>query len=111
MTPSHPEKPSLTVPSFGVIVPVGGGSSGCEGGGSVMTKRCCQADDWNARYPVGTRVRYFPIAGEPAYEETCTRSKAWQLGSGHSVVKVEGRAGGVSLRHLEPFDTLKERNG
>jgi len=58
------------------------------------------ADDWNNAYPVGTKVRYYPVSDEPHHEETRTRSKAWTLGSGHVVVAVEGRPGGVSIQHL-----------
>ncbi len=58
------------------------------------------AERFNAAWPVGTPVRYWPILGDGDYEETRTRSVAWHLGSGHTVVKVEGRAGGVSLEHI-----------
>jgi hypothetical protein len=33
--------------------------------------------------------------------QTKTRSEAWALGHGAVVVKVEGRAGGVDITHLE----------
>lgn len=62
------------------------------------------ADEWNATHPIGTRVRYWPILppipSAPAVE-TVTRSEAWVLGSGHPVVSVAGKTGGVSLDHLE----------
>jgi hypothetical protein len=51
--------------------------------------------------PVGTPVRYYPIAGDSDFRETKTRSVAWDLGSGETVVKIEGQAGGVSVAHLE----------
>jgi len=60
------------------------------------------AEQWNERYPVGTDVIYYPIAGRKyPYVIAKTRSKAWELGSGHPVVKIEGKPGGVSLRHIE----------
>ena len=59
------------------------------------------AKEFNRKYPVGSPVRYYPIAGEPEFEETTTRSEAWTLGSGHVVVKIVGRAGGVSINHIE----------
>jgi len=59
-----------------------------------------QAEEWNELYPVGTRVRYYPVADEPGYVDTHTRSVAWTLGSGHVVVKVDGQTGGVSVEHL-----------
>ena len=62
------------------------------------------AESWNARYPVGTPVRYWPIY--PPIEsvppvDTVTRSEAWALGDGSVVVCVEGRSGGVGLTHVE----------
>ena len=62
------------------------------------------AESWNAAYPVGTPVRYFPIY--PPIEsvppiETTTRSEAWTLGDGSVVVLVEGKSGGVCLNHIE----------
>lgn len=61
-------------------------------------------DSWNEIYPVGTKVRYWPVLPPPpsiAPVETETRSAAWMLGDGSSVVLVRGRAGGVYLDHLE----------
>jgi hypothetical protein len=62
------------------------------------------ADQWNARHPIGTKVRYFPVMGEPDFDEAETRSEAWTLGHGAAVVKITGRAGGVLLDHLEVAD-------
>ena len=62
------------------------------------------AKDWNEQHPVGTRVRYFPILppipSVPAVV-TETRSEAWELGSGHVVVLIKGKSGGVHVTHLE----------
>ena len=62
------------------------------------------AVSWNAAYPVGTAVRYWPIyppsEGFPP-EDTTTRSEAWTLGDGSVVVLVSGKAGGVHLSHIE----------
>ncbi|MFI9845173.1 hypothetical protein ACIHFD_49700 [Nonomuraea sp. NPDC051941] len=60
--------------------------------------------DWNARRPVGTPVRYWPIMGEPESMVTRTRSPAWVLGGHTPVVMVDDVAGGVALSHvrLEP---------
>jgi hypothetical protein len=59
---------------------------------------------WNAAYPVGTAVRYWPIwppvDGLPPVD-TKTRSEAWTLGSGDVVVLIEGKSGGVHLSHIE----------
>lgn len=62
------------------------------------------ARSWNAEYPVGTAVRYWPIY--PPIEsvppiDTTTCSEAWTLGDGSVVVCVVGRSGGVGLTHVE----------
>lgn len=59
------------------------------------------AAQFNAENPIGTRVRYFPIKGVAESIDTKTRSEAWELGHGEPVVKIEGRAGGVCISHLE----------
>ena len=62
------------------------------------------AASWNAAYPVGTAVRYWPIYppidGVPP-EDTRTRSEAWTLGDGSVVVLVAGKSGGVFLSNVE----------
>ncbi|CAM5236566.1 hypothetical protein [Streptomyces griseomycini] len=85
------------------------------------------ADEWNARYPVGTRVVAYPFVRpeDPvavAYREraatgtlppawgsdpcrtldTVTRSPAWALGDGTPVVQVKGESGGIALHHIDP---------
>lgn len=56
---------------------------------------------FNKLVPVGTYVRYYPVAGEPEHRDTQTRSQAWDLGSGDTVVLIVGQAGGVLVSHLE----------
>jgi len=60
-------------------------------------------DDWNAQFPPGTPVRYWPgaIFGDGETGETC--SKAWATGSGDAIVACTGRAGGIALTHVEPL--------
>jgi hypothetical protein len=58
------------------------------------------ADEFNARYAVGSPCRYYPIAGDSSYRETKTRTPAWVLGHGDVVVSVEGIRGGVDVNHL-----------
>lgn len=60
-----------------------------------------KAEDFNDKYPVGSRFKYYPIKGCVAFETTRTRSKAWELGHGETVVNVNGRSGCVSIEHLE----------
>jgi hypothetical protein len=67
------------------------------------------ADEFNAKYPVGTFVRYWPVLPpdpECPPVETRTRTPAWTLGHGEPVVTVEGRTGGVSIKHIELSDAL-----
>lgn len=68
-----------------------------------------QADDWNAKYPVGTAVIAYPSC-RPEYNAadaartrlvTTTRSTAWALGHGEPIVSVHGYAGGISLEHID----------
>lgn len=54
-----------------------------------------------ARFPMGRTVKFYPVAGRPAFQQTSIRSKPWALGSGAIVISVTGRAGGVSVDHLE----------
>ena len=66
-----------------------------------MNKRKMTAEDASNMFPIGTKVKYFPIFGEDKFEETEIRSAAWALGHGELVIKVNGRAGGVVVSHLE----------
>lgn len=64
------------------------------------------ADEWNAKHPIGTPVRFWPVIhpkeGTPV--DTVTRSEAWTLGHGAAVVKIAGKAGGVLLEALDVLD-------
>lgn len=69
--------------------------------GRFISPSTLPAAHWNELVPVGTPVRYFPIFGDwELFEDTVTRSSAWVLGDHTDVVQIDGRAGGVSLRHL-----------
>jgi hypothetical protein len=61
------------------------------------------AEQWNAKYPVGTPIAFFPIKGRMEHTDTKTCSEAWELGGGQVVVKIEGRAGGVAIQHCLPL--------
>lgn len=58
------------------------------------------AEQFNQKYPIGTKVQYFPIKGDTRHLDTETRTPAWTLGHGEPVVSVNGIAGGVSIDHL-----------
>ncbi|MFD5208480.1 hypothetical protein ACFWNF_16320 [Streptomyces anulatus] len=83
-----------------------------------------QADEFNARYPIGTPVMAYPSVrpehpvavthqqrakegrtfGSPdpcKRLDTVTRTPAWILGDGSPVVSVEGYAGGIHLPHVD----------
>lgn len=83
-----------------------------------------QADEFNARFPVGTAVTAYPsirpehpvaVTYQQRAEEgrtfgspdpckrldTVTRTPAWILGHGEPVVSVEGYAGGICLSHVD----------
>lgn len=68
-----------------------------------LAKGQLAADEWNAKNPVGTPVKYFPLIGcdDPPALLTVTRTPAWILGHGQPVVSVVGMAGGVALSHLQ----------
>ena len=59
------------------------------------------ADRWNAAYPVGTPVLAWPVLRTDEPLHTRTRTPAWRLGDGASVVSVDGYAGGIALTHVE----------
>lgn len=75
-------------------------------GGRVINSKLSgahTAKSWNAAYPVGTRVRYWPVYpphGIPPVDTT-TRSEAWAIGDGSVVVLIAGKSGGVWLSHVE----------
>ena len=70
-----------------------------------MTKRKYKwtADAWNVSYPIGTKVRVTLVKkgrGRKRPEETfdtATRSVAWPLGHGETVVLVHSKTGGYSV--------------
>jgi len=55
-------------------------------------------------FPIGTKVKYFPIMDDEKYKETEVRSDVWALGHGELVLKVIGISGCVSISHLEFID-------
>lgn len=61
------------------------------------------AAQFNARYHVGSSFAYHSVKGNPeAARSTMTRSEAWELGHGATVVMVNGVSGGVDITHLIP---------
>ncbi|EHT03181.1 TPA: hypothetical protein MAQ46_003928 [Klebsiella pneumoniae] len=68
------------------------------------------ASNFNRRFPVGTRFKYYPVPGIPDWCYVTTRSEAWHVKSGRLVVRIEGMIGGLSVNRLEP-ETASENNG
>lgn len=67
------------------------------------------AEAFNDKFPVGSRFKYFKVMGIPDSVEVTTRSMAWELGSGHAVVSLTGRAGGFHISHMQYLgEPLKE---
>lgn len=62
-----------------------------------------EAAAWNARYPVGTCVRYYPALGSPEYRERVTTTTASVLGGHSAVVFLEGERGCIFIRNCEPW--------
>ncbi|ENV3745082.1 TPA: hypothetical protein ACXNGI_002577 [Enterobacter roggenkampii] len=69
------------------------------------------AAQFNAAFPVGSSFTYHSVKGKPdAAHFTMTRSEAWELGHGATVVMVNGVSGGVDITHLIPV-AVASRDG
>ena len=66
-----------------------------------------RALQWNAAFPIGRAVRYFPVAcNEAGFVDTVTRSEAWIMGGDQLVVMITGISGCVSCDHLRPLPPM-----
>lgn len=61
------------------------------------------AKEFNEWYPVGTAVILTDDFGKE--HQTNTRSPAWELGHGDSVVSVDGRSGGYDLDRIKALES------
>ncbi|MCB5280560.1 hypothetical protein [Arthrobacter sp. ES1] len=59
------------------------------------------AEAFNHQNPPGTPVHFWPGIRLAEPLKSRTRGEAWALPSGAAVVRVEGRAGGIALSHIE----------
>jgi hypothetical protein len=66
-----------------------------------MTDADTRLREAEARFPVGRRVRFYPLAGLSRHELTRVSSKPWAVGFGVIMIAVECRKGGVLIDHLE----------
>jgi len=58
-------------------------------------------EEFNKNFPIGTKVKYHPIVDLPECIKSKTRSEAFELPSGCSVVMIENKTGCVSLDSIE----------
>lgn len=58
-----------------------------------------QCDEWNARWPVGTEIEYYPVAGDTQYSVHRTRGPAYVLSGHTAVIFLEDKSGCVALDH------------
>lgn len=64
--------------------------------GEIIAKEFAEA------HPVNTPCTFYPLKPFKREQAVATKiaSEPWVLGSGHVVVKIEGKSGGVSIEHL-----------
>jgi hypothetical protein len=67
------------------------------------------AATFNKKNPSGTLVLFWPGIRLADPLKSRTRGEAWALPSGEAVVRVEGRAGGIALSHIEVIAVAAER--
>ena len=62
--------------------------------------------EFSAAFPIGTPIRYYPISvtNNACAIDSEIASAAWALGSGHVVVKIAGKSGGMSIDHIKKRD-------
>lgn len=67
-------------------------------------EKAMTAAEWNRRHLPGTRVRYYPKPGEPAYLETTTTAAAYTLGSGKALIKLAGMRSPAPLKQVQAVE-------
>lgn len=53
-----------------------------------------------AKFPVGKKVKYYPLKGIDSFRSSEIRSEPWEV-CGEVLIKITGVSGGVSIEHLE----------
>lgn len=69
---------------------------------STVTQQKLVAN-FNATFPVGTKVRYWTGVREGLGKESTTRSDAKLIGGHAAVIWLDGVSGCVALSHVEPI--------
>lgn len=62
---------------------------------------------FNKKHPSGTAVHFWPGIRVAEPQTSRTRGEAWALPSVDAVVRVEGRAGGIALSHIEVIAVVR----
>jgi len=57
-------------------------------------------EETKKKFPIGQKVKYFPVKCIDRFSEHEIRSEPWALGHGDIVIKVTGKTGGLSIDHL-----------
>ncbi|WP_406078651.1 hypothetical protein OG337_28685 [[Kitasatospora] papulosa] len=97
------ERPNHVVARFGDAISVRY-NGGLVVRTNVVDRGELTSAEWNAKHPVGTRVRAYPgVYGEDGFT-TWTTSRAWTLGGHTPVATVEGYSGGIALTHLDVIE-------
>jgi hypothetical protein len=68
------------------------------------------AEEFNKKYPIGTKVKYFHYYGGKEFKECETTSEAWTLGHNEPVVKLSIGAGGYYLRNIKIARKLSDKS-
>jgi len=66
------------------------------------------AEAFAAKAPIGTPIKYYPIAGEEFFVHSKVRSEPWNLGHGALVVLIEDRTGCVDVTHIEIMEAVND---
>lgn len=64
--------------------------------------------EFNKKYPIGSRVNYHPVINQPEHFEVETSSTAWRTTSGDIVVRIKGRSSYVSIEAIRPIEAELE---
>jgi hypothetical protein len=59
------------------------------------------AAQFNKRFSIGKRFKYYPIKGRNKFKDVQTRSAAWNVGHNEAVVNITGQGGSVAICHLK----------
>lgn len=53
-----------------------------------------------ADFPIGAKVRYWPVKGREEHHDGEIRSEPWEVGGGSIIILITGKSGGVAIDHL-----------